>query len=91
MAAPGTVAGVGSSHSCFFTQGQCGKFNPAVRVILGIEDICEFDTTVEDNKLIVKDIECLSYPVLKHIEQEGFNIHFHIKKASMTISRAKLI
>ena len=70
---------------------ECGKFNPAVRVILGIEDICEFDASVEDNKLIVKDIECLSYPVLKHIEQEGFNIHFHITKASMTISRAKLI
>lgn len=69
----------------------CGKFDSAIRVILGIEDICEFQVEVEDKKLIVKDIECLSYPVLKHIEQEGFDIFFNIKKASMTITRAKLL
>lgn len=68
----------------------CGTFDPAVRVILGIEDICEFKCTVEGNKLILKDIECLSYPVLKHVEQEGFDIFFDITKAQLTITRAQL-
>lgn len=70
---------------------ECGKFNPAVRVILGMEDICEFQVDVENDSLIVKDVECLSYPVLKRIEQEGFDVYFNITKASMTISRAKLL
>lgn len=70
---------------------KCGKFEPALRVILGVEDICEFQINVDQDKLIVKDIECLSYPVLKHIEQEGFNIFFSITKASMSITRAKLL
>ena len=69
----------------------CGRFNPAIRVILGIEDICDFQVEVETNKMIIKDIECISYPVLKHIEQEGFDIHFNITKAYMTITRAKLL
>ena len=69
---------------------KCGVFDPAVRVILGIEDICEFKCTVEGNKLVIKDIECLSYPVLKYVEQEGFNISFNITKAYITITRAQL-
>ena len=69
---------------------KCGVFDPAVRVILGIEDICEFKCTVEGNKLVIKDIECLSYPVLKHVEQEGFDISFNITKAHITITRAQL-
>lgn len=68
-----------------------GKFNPAIRVILGIEDICNFDSEVEGDKLIIKDIECLSYPILKQIEQEGFNIFINIKNASISITRAKLM
>lgn len=70
---------------------ECGKFDAAVRVLLGIEDICEFETEIENNYLIVKNIECLTYPILKHIEQEGFNISFNLPKASMTISRAKIL
>jgi len=67
-----------------------GKFNPAIRVILGIEDICSFDSEVDGDKLILKDIECLSYPILKQIEQEGFDIFINITKASISIMRAKL-
>ena len=70
---------------------KCDKFEPAIRVILGVEDMCEFQIESDKQKLVVKDIECLSYPVLKHIEQEGFDIFFNIPKASMTITRAKLI
>ena len=70
---------------------KCGRFEPAMRVLLGIEDICEFESTEEDKCLIVKNIECLTYPVLKHIEQEGFNIAFNLPKASMTLTRAKLV
>lgn len=69
---------------------KCGTFDPAVRVILGIEDICEFKCAVDGNKLILKDIECLSYPVLKYVEQEGFDIFFNITKAHITITRAQL-
>lgn len=68
----------------------CGSFEPAMRVLLGIEDICEFESLLEDKCLIVKNIECLTYPILKHIEQEGFDIDFNLPKASMTITRAKL-
>ena len=70
---------------------ECDKFESAVRVILGIEDICDFQVDIENNKLIVKDIECLSYPVLKCIEQEGYDISFNLTKACMTIMRAKLL
>ena len=70
---------------------ECGRFEPAMRVLLGIEDICEFESIEEDKCLIVKNIECLTYPVLKHIEQEGFNIAFNLPKASMTLTRAKLV
>lgn len=70
---------------------ECGNFDPAIRIILGIEDICEFQASVENRKLIIKDIECLSYPVLKQIEQEGFDIFFNITKGCMTITRAKLL
>lgn len=69
---------------------KCGRFEPAVRVILGIEDICEFKVAVDDSTLVIKDIECLTYPILKHIEQEGFHIFFNITNASMHITCAKL-
>jgi len=67
-----------------------GRFDPAVRVIMSIEDICEFETDVEGDKLVIKGIECLSYPILKQIEQEGFNIFVSIKKAFISITRAQL-
>lgn len=70
---------------------ESGKFNPAMRILLGIEDICEFESIIEDNCLVVKNIESLSYPILKHIEQKGFDIAFNIPKASMSITRAKLV
>jgi hypothetical protein len=70
---------------------KCGKFEKAIRIMLGIEDICEFQIDVDDDKLVVKDIECLSYPLLKSIEQEGFNVFCNITKASLTITRAKLL
>ena len=70
---------------------ECGRFNPAMRILLGVEDICEFESIIEENCLVVKNIECLTYPVLKHIEQEGFDIAFNLPKASMTITRAKLV
>ena len=57
---------------------RCGRFESAIRVILGIEDICEFKTSVEGDALLIKDIECLTYPILKQIEQEGFHIFFNI-------------
>lgn len=69
----------------------CGKFEPAIRVILGIEDICEFEAQQEENKLVLKNIECLSYPILKQIEQEGFDVFFHMSKACIQITRAKLV
>ena len=69
---------------------RCGRFESAIRVILGIEDICEFKTSVEGDALLIKDIECLTYPILKKIEQEGFHIFFNITNASMTITCAKL-
>jgi len=70
---------------------KCARFEPALRIFLGIEDICEFKCNIEENKLVIKDIECLSYPVLKRVEQEGFDISFNLKNAHMTLVRAKLI
>lgn len=68
-----------------------GVFEPAIRILLGIEDICEFEPRIEGNVLLIKNIECMSYPILKHMEQEGFNLSFNIPLASMTIARAKLM
>lgn len=70
---------------------KCGKFDPALRIFLGIEDICDFETSIENDKLVVKKIECLSYPVLKRVEQEGFDISFNLKNAHMTLVRANLL
>lgn len=70
---------------------QCGSFDPVIRVILGIEDICEFQAKLEDKKLLLKNIECLSYPVLKQIEREGFDLYFNMPKACITVTRAKLM
>lgn len=70
---------------------KCGRFDPAVRVILGIEDICEFKSDIQGDKLIIKDIECLTYPILKQIEQEGFDIFFNLQKACLSITCAKLL
>lgn len=62
-----------------------GEFEPVMRVLLGIEDICEFDANVQNKELIVKNIECLTYPILKSIEQCGYDIKFNMTKEYMIV------
>ena len=64
---------------------QMDRFEPVMRVLLGIEDMCEFDADVQNDDLIVKNIECLTYPVLKSIEQCGYDVTFHMTKEYMVV------
>ena len=65
---------------------ESGKFNKAMRHILGIEDICTFKRTLNEDTLVIKDIECLSYPLLKRIEKLGYSIAFNMRDATVTLT-----
>ena len=64
---------------------ESGKFNGAMREILSIRDICEFDTSLEDGKLTITNLETISYPVLKRIEDTGCAININMTTSKITL------
>ena len=48
-----------------------GKAEEWLRYIMGIEDVCDFEVSMEDKTLVVKDLECITYSLLKHIQAEA--------------------
>ena len=62
-----------------------GKFNEAMRHILGQEDLCEFGVDLGE-KLRLKNLECISYAVLKKIESVGCSISFDMHNCEMILS-----
>lgn len=73
------------------TKYNCEKFNSVIRFILGIEDICAFDADVVEEALVLKNIECLSFPILKQIEQSGFDIFVNMTNACIRVTCAKAL
>lgn len=62
-----------------------GKYNEAMRYILGMENLCEFGVDLGD-KLRLKNLECISYAVLKKIESSGCSIAFDMHNCEMILS-----
>jgi hypothetical protein len=61
------------------------KYNEAMRYILGVEDMCEFDCELGENKLELGGVQTISYPILKKIEETGCKITFNMREGSMTL------
>ena len=62
------------------------KFQKAIREILSIPDICEFETSVDDEVLTISNLDTISYPVLKRIENTGCKVKINMLKSNLTIS-----
>lgn len=64
---------------------EVGKYNEAMRHILGMENLCEFGVELGE-KLRVKNLERISYAVLKRIESVGCAISFDMHNCEMILS-----
>jgi len=62
------------------------KYNEAMRYILGIDGICEFDVELTEKKLELVNIQCISYPILKKIEDTGCKISFDMRASTMSLT-----
>jgi len=62
-----------------------GKYNEAMRYILGLENLCEFEVET-GTKLRLKNLERISYAVLKKIESVGCEISFDMHNCEMILS-----
>lgn len=62
------------------------RFNKAIREVLSIQDICEFDIRVDENTLTISNLESISYPVLKRIESTGCSVEMNMVKSTLTLS-----
>jgi len=62
------------------------KFNDAMLYILGIDGICEFDLELTEKKLDLINIQCISYPILKKIEETGCKISFDMRASTMSLT-----
>ena len=62
-----------------------GKYNEAMRYILGMENLCEFGVDLGE-KLRIKNLERISYAVLKKIESVGCKIIFDMHNCEMILS-----
>lgn len=41
-----------------------------LRYIMGIEDVCEFNVRQDGDTLIIRDLECITYALLKYMQEE---------------------
>ena len=62
------------------------KYNKAMRYILGVEGMCEFDCVLTEKKLELGGVQTISYPILKKIEETGCNIVFNMREATMILT-----
>lgn len=63
-----------------------GKYNKVMRQLLGMDDVCAFKAEVVDDVLEVRDIECLTYSVLKRISDMNVDITFDMAKAKISMT-----
>ena len=62
------------------------KYNEAMRYILGVEGMCEFDVVLTEKKLELGGVQCISYPILSKIEETGCDISFNMRECIMTLT-----
>lgn len=62
------------------------KYNEAMRYVLGVEGMCEFDCVLTEKKLELGGVQTISYPILKKIEETGCNIVFNMREATMILT-----
>ena len=62
------------------------KYNEAMRYILGVDGMCEFDVELTEKKLEIGGVQCISYPILKKIEEADCKISFNLREATMTLT-----
>lgn len=62
------------------------KYNEAMRYILGVDGMCEFDVVLTEKKLELGGVQCISYPILNKIEETGCNISFNMRESIMTLT-----
>lgn len=62
------------------------KYNEAMRFILGVDGMCEFDVELSEKKLELGGVQTISYPILKKIEETGCNITFNMRDATMVLT-----
>jgi len=61
------------------------KYNEAMRYILGVEGMCEFECELSEKKLELGGVQRISYPILKKIEETGCKITFNMRESVMTL------
>ena len=62
------------------------KYNEAMRFILGVEGMCDFDCVLTEKKLELGGVQTISYPILKKIEETGCKIAFNMREATMILT-----
>jgi len=62
------------------------KYNEAMRYILGVDGMCEFDVELSEKKLELGGVQRISYPILKKIEETGCKISFNMREAIITLA-----
>lgn len=62
------------------------KYNEAMRYILGVEGMCDFDCVLTEKKLELGGVQTISYPILKKIEETGCSIAFNMREATMILT-----
>ena len=65
---------------------EVGKFNDAMKLILGIPEMCEFEVEASDKKVELVGIQCISYAILKKIEETGCKISFDMRESTMILT-----
>lgn len=62
------------------------KFNGAMREILSIEDICDFDVSLKDNTLMITNLETISYAMLKRIANTGCRVKINMLASKLILT-----
>jgi len=62
------------------------KFNDAMRYILGVSGMCDFDCELSEKKLELGGVQTISYPILNKIEETGCKIKFNMRESIMTLT-----
>lgn len=62
------------------------KYNEAMRYILGVDGMCEFEVELTEKKLELGGVQRISYPILKKIEETGCSLMFDMRESTMTLT-----
>jgi hypothetical protein len=63
-----------------------GKYNEAMRYVLGVDGMCDFDLDLTEKKLELGGVQRISYPILKKIEETGCALTFDMRESKITLT-----